>query len=54
MSEAMIMCASTAENIEIIDLPAGCVPGDKITFEGYSGKSLSLYHLSCYAMRAFD
>lgn len=37
VSEAMVMCASTPDKIEILDPPLGVVPGDKITFEGYSG-----------------
>nr|CAA75164.1 endothelial-monocyte-activating polypeptide related protein [Geodia cydonium] len=36
-SEAMVMCASSPENIEILDPPDSCVPGDRVTFTGYTG-----------------
>lgn len=38
LSEAMIMCAESPGKIEIIDPPAGCVPGDKVVCEGYTGQ----------------
>nr|CAB3220761.1 aminoacyl tRNA synthase complex-interacting multifunctional protein 1 [Phallusia mammillata] len=38
LSQAMVMCADNVENIEIIDPPAGSVPGDKISFDGYPGE----------------
>ena len=44
VSEAMVMCASSAEKIEILDPPSSCVPGDRVTFEGYTG--LFLYSAS--------
>jgi aminoacyl tRNA synthase complex-interacting multifunctional protein 1 len=37
VSEAMVMCASTPEKVEILDPPATCVPGERVTFEGYAG-----------------
>lgn len=37
VSEAMVMCASSVEKIEILDPPSLCVPGDRVTFEGYTG-----------------
>uniref|UniRef100_A0A0B8RRD7 Small inducible cytokine subfamily E, member 1 (Endothelial monocyte-activating) n=1 Tax=Philothamnus irregularis TaxID=1899461 RepID=A0A0B8RRD7_9SAUR len=37
VSQAMLMCASTPEKVEIIIPPNGVVPGEKITFEGFSG-----------------
>lgn len=37
VSEAMVMCASSVEKIEILDPPSSCVPGDSVTFEGYTG-----------------
>lgn len=37
VSEAMVMCASTSEKVEILDPPDKCVPGERITFEGYTG-----------------
>lgn len=36
-SEAMVMCASAAHNIEIIDPPPGSLAGDRVTFDGYEG-----------------
>jgi len=36
-SEAMIMCASTPEKVEILVPPPGCVPGDRVYCEGYTG-----------------
>ncbi|XP_042222668.1 aminoacyl tRNA synthase complex-interacting multifunctional protein 1-like [Homarus americanus] len=35
-SEAMIMCASTPDKVEILAPPAGSQPGDLIEFEGYT------------------
>lgn len=37
LSEAMVMCASTPEKVELIVPPEGSIPGDRITFEGYEG-----------------
>ncbi|CRK88980.1 CLUMA_CG002647, isoform A [Clunio marinus] len=34
-SEAMVMCASTPEKVEIMSPPNGAVPGDLISCEGY-------------------
>lgn len=36
-SEAMVMCGSSPEKVEIIDPPPGSVPGDRVTFKGYPG-----------------
>ncbi|XP_067143831.1 aminoacyl tRNA synthase complex-interacting multifunctional protein 1 [Centruroides vittatus] len=38
LSEAMVMCASTPEKVEILNPPSGCVPGDRVSFEGYLGE----------------
>ncbi|XP_050525183.1 aminoacyl tRNA synthase complex-interacting multifunctional protein 1-like isoform X1 [Daktulosphaira vitifoliae] len=35
VSEAMVMCASTPDKVEILEPPAGAVPGDIISVEGY-------------------
>lgn len=35
-SEAMVMCASTPEKVEVLSAPAGCVPGDLVHCEGYA------------------
>ncbi|XP_065647843.1 aminoacyl tRNA synthase complex-interacting multifunctional protein 1 isoform X2 [Hydra vulgaris] len=37
LSEGMIMCASTPEKVEIIEVPASATIGDIVTCEGYSG-----------------
>ncbi|XP_067901825.1 aminoacyl tRNA synthase complex-interacting multifunctional protein 1a isoform X5 [Heterodontus francisci] len=39
VSQAMVMCASSPEKVEILDPPSDAVPGDRITFEGYPGES---------------
>ena len=35
LSEAMVMCASTPEKVEILDPPTGSVPGDRVIVEVY-------------------
>lgn len=35
LSEAMVMCASTAEKVEVLSPPAGSVPGDHVHCEGF-------------------
>jgi len=35
-SEAMVMCASTPEKVEILSPPAGSEPGDVVEFDGYT------------------
>lgn len=30
------MCASTPDNVEILEPPSGAIPGDYITVEGYT------------------
>ncbi|XP_027740532.1 aminoacyl tRNA synthase complex-interacting multifunctional protein 1 isoform X4 [Empidonax traillii] len=35
VSQAMVMCASSPEKVEILAPPPGAVPGDRITFEGF-------------------
>ncbi|XP_064306135.1 aminoacyl tRNA synthase complex-interacting multifunctional protein 1 isoform X2 [Phalacrocorax carbo] len=37
LSQAMVMCASSPEKVEILAPPPGAVPGDRITFEGFPG-----------------
>ncbi|CAH1268147.1 AIMP1 [Branchiostoma lanceolatum] len=37
-SQAMVMCASSPEKVELLDPPAGSQPGDRIAFEGYPGE----------------
>ncbi|XP_026813331.1 aminoacyl tRNA synthase complex-interacting multifunctional protein 1 [Rhopalosiphum maidis] len=36
LSEAMVMCASSPENVEILEPPPGSVPGDYINVAGYT------------------
>lgn len=36
LSEAMVMCASTPEKVEVLSPPAGSVPGDLVHCDGYS------------------
>ncbi|MBN3286821.1 AIMP1 protein, partial [Polyodon spathula] len=38
VSQAMVMCASSPDKVEILDPPCGAVPGDRITFEGFPGE----------------
>lgn len=35
-SEAMVMCASTPEKVEVLSPPEGCQPGDVVLCEGYT------------------
>lgn len=38
LSQAMVMCASTPEKVEILAPPNGSVPGDRITFDAFPGE----------------
>ncbi|KAJ8281073.1 hypothetical protein GJAV_G00063190 [Gymnothorax javanicus] len=38
VSQAMVMCASSPDNVEILDPPSGAVPGDRVTFQGFPGE----------------
>ncbi|KAK3554806.1 hypothetical protein QTP70_033758 [Hemibagrus guttatus] len=38
VSQAMVMCASTPEKVEILDPPSGAEPGERITFQGFPGE----------------
>ncbi|XP_078388077.1 aminoacyl tRNA synthase complex-interacting multifunctional protein 1a isoform X1 [Cetorhinus maximus] len=38
VSQAMVMCASSPEKVEILDPPSDAVPGDRVTFEVYPGE----------------
>ena len=42
LSEAMVMCASTPEKVEVLLPPEGAVPGDRVSFEKYPGKMTCL------------
>ena len=39
-SQAMVMCSSSEDrkSFELLDPPSGCVPGDRITFDGFPGE----------------
>ncbi|XP_070552998.1 aminoacyl tRNA synthase complex-interacting multifunctional protein 1-like [Ptychodera flava] len=36
LSQAMVMCASSPEKVELLDPPEGSVIGDRVSFEGYA------------------
>ncbi|XP_035023517.1 aminoacyl tRNA synthase complex-interacting multifunctional protein 1a isoform X2 [Hippoglossus stenolepis] len=38
VSQAMVMCASSPDKVEILDPPSGAAPGDRVTFQGFSGE----------------
>lgn len=38
VSQAMVMCASSPDKVEILDPPAGAVPGDRVTFQSFPGQ----------------
>ena len=43
LSEAMVMCASTPEKVEILCPPANAVPGDLVAVPGFEGKILNFF-----------
>ncbi|KAJ8383003.1 hypothetical protein SKAU_G00037810, partial [Synaphobranchus kaupii] len=38
VSQALVMCASSVEKMEILDPPSGAVPGDRVTFQSFPGE----------------
>ncbi|XP_068177145.1 aminoacyl tRNA synthase complex-interacting multifunctional protein 1-like [Antennarius striatus] len=38
VSQAMIMCASSPNKVEILDPPSGAVSGDRVVFRGFPGE----------------
>uniref|UniRef100_A0A3Q2ZVD5 Aminoacyl tRNA synthetase complex interacting multifunctional protein 1a n=1 Tax=Kryptolebias marmoratus TaxID=37003 RepID=A0A3Q2ZVD5_KRYMA len=38
VSQAMVMCASSPDKVEILDPPSGTVPGDRVTVQGFPGE----------------
>lgn len=38
VSQAMVMCASSPEKVEILAPPHGSVPGDRVTFDAFPGE----------------
>lgn len=43
LSQAMVMCASSPEKVEILDPPSGAMAGDRVTFQGFPGNVIYLY-----------
>ena len=43
MSEAMVMCASTPEKVEILAPPSGAAPGDVVTVPGFEGLFFEIF-----------
>lgn len=37
ISEAMVMCASSPEQVEILDPPPDSIPGERISCDGFTG-----------------
>lgn len=49
LSEGMIMCASSPEKVQIIDVPEGAAPGDRVAFKDFAGNSeLNVLSLQCF------
>lgn len=44
-SNAMIMCASSSDKVEVLDPPSGAVPGERVTFQGFPGMVAWLLYL---------
>ncbi|KAK2852340.1 hypothetical protein Q7C36_007541 [Tachysurus vachellii] len=38
VSQAMVMCASTPDKVEILDPPSGAQPGERVTCQGFPGE----------------
>uniref|UniRef100_A0A667XL28 Aminoacyl tRNA synthetase complex interacting multifunctional protein 1a n=1 Tax=Myripristis murdjan TaxID=586833 RepID=A0A667XL28_9TELE len=38
VSQAMVMCASSPDKVEILDPPSGAMPGERVTFQGFPGE----------------
>ncbi|KAL7405273.1 hypothetical protein ABVT39_026397 [Epinephelus coioides] len=38
VSQAMIVCASSADRVEILEPPNGAAPGDRVTVQGFTGE----------------
>lgn len=43
LSQAMVMCASSPEKVEILDPPSGAVAGDRVSVQGFPGNVSYLY-----------
>lgn len=53
VSQAMVMCASTPEKVEILDPPSGAEPGERITFQGFPGAKRSHNYTSLSSLTFF-
>lgn len=38
VNQAMLMCATSQDKLEILDPPSGAVPGDRVTFQEFPGE----------------
>ncbi|XP_054460861.1 aminoacyl tRNA synthase complex-interacting multifunctional protein 1-like [Anoplopoma fimbria] len=38
VSQAMVMCASSPDRVEILEPPSGASPGDRVVFQGFPGE----------------
>ncbi|XP_035280599.1 aminoacyl tRNA synthase complex-interacting multifunctional protein 1-like isoform X2 [Anguilla anguilla] len=38
LSQAMVMCATSQQRVEILDPPSGAMPGDRVTFQSFPGE----------------
>lgn len=59
VSQAMVMCASSPDKVEILDPPSGAVPGDRVTFQGFPGTVtlvtlIYLHKRICWPIRIED
>ena len=49
LSEGMIMCASTPEKVEIIEIPSAAEKGDSIVVHGFSGRFIVLQNRNTFS-----
>lgn len=56
VSQAMVMCASSPEKVEILDPPAGALPGDRVICQGFTGNDItkcSSHYPALHVIKAF-
>lgn len=41
VNQAVLMCATSQDKLEILDPPSGTVPGDRVTFQEFPGTTTS-------------
>lgn len=51
VSQATVMCASSPDKVEMLDPPRGAVPGERITFQGFSGTVTQLLYKTHSSMK---